>query len=260
MNLGAGLRALGLPAGDLLVHVSLRRLGPVAGGPAALLRALHEAAGPEGTIIVPTQTSHNSTTSPAFRAATEGLDDDQRNAYIASMPGFTPDMPSSGCGAFAEFVRRSPGAVRSAHPQTSFSAVGPRAAELMSVHDLDCHLGERSPLGRLYQDGAHALMIGCGWEACTALHLAEERVKQPQHKWYRCFVERDGRRATERFLGVDHDDRDFPQLGAAFERTGLAVSGRIGQSPVLIVPIRPAVDFAVGWLSENRTPGGESGT
>ncbi|MEU4563594.1 AAC(3) family N-acetyltransferase [Actinoplanes sp. NPDC023936] len=250
---GVNLAALGLPPGDLLVHVSMRALGPLPGGALSLLTALREATGPQTTIVVPAQTAHNSTTSPAFRAAVAGLDEQKREAYLAGMPGFTPDMPSRGCGAFAEYVRRLPGAVRSAHPQTSFAAIGPRAAELMAVHDLDCHLGERSPLGPLYRGGAHALMIGCGWESCTALHLAEERVDRPRRRLYQCFVERDGRRVAERFVGIDHYDGDFPLLGAAFERTGQTRTGHIGRTPVMIVPIRPAVDFAVRWLTENRS-------
>ncbi|MEU8242564.1 AAC(3) family N-acetyltransferase [Actinoplanes missouriensis] len=250
---GVTAAALDLPAGDLLVHVSMRAIGPLPGGARELLTVLREAAGPEATIVVPAQTSHNSTTSPVFRAAVAGMDERAREAYIAAMPGFTPDMPSSGCGAFAEYVRRLPGAVRSTHPQTSFAAIGPRAAELMAVHDLDCHLGERSPLGPLYRDGAHALLIGCGWEKCTALHLAEERVARPRRKRYRCFVERDGRRVTEQFVGIDHYDGDFALLGAAFEQTGRTRTSHIGRPPVMIVPIRSAVDFAVRWLTENRS-------
>jgi aminoglycoside 3-N-acetyltransferase len=248
----ADLRALGVPAGDLVVHVSLRRVGPPAGGPRTLLEALREVAGPDATIVVPTHTAHNSTTSPAFRAATRGLDGPGLTRYLDTMPGFTADMPSSGMGAFAEHVRLSPGAVRSGHPQTSFAAVGPQAAELTGVHDLDCHLGERSPVGALYRRGAHELMIGCDWERCTGLHLAEERVARPRRKTYTCFVEKEGKRVTEHFLGIDHDDTDFAALGADLDRTGISRRGRVGRAGALLTPLRGAVDFAVRWLTDNR--------
>ncbi|MFC4070624.1 aminoglycoside N(3)-acetyltransferase [Actinoplanes subglobosus] len=251
-SLAADLRALGLPAGDLVVHVSLRRLGPPRDGPQVLLDALREVAGPGATIVVPTHTAHNSTTSPVFREATRGLDGPRLAAYLDAMPGFTPSMASTGMGAFAEHVRLAPGTVRSGHPQTSFAAAGPRAEEFMAVHDLDCHLGERSPVGALYRAGAHELMIGCGWERCTGLHLAEGRVPRPRRKTYTCFVDRDGKRVTEHFLGIDHDDRDFAELGAAFDRTGGSRRGRIGRTEALLTPLRGAVDFAVRWLTENR--------
>ena len=65
--------------------------------------------------------------------------------------------------------------MRSAHPQTSFAALGPKARELMNDHAVDCHLGECSPLGRLYEEGAWILLLGVGYATCSAFHLAEYR-------------------------------------------------------------------------------------
>ena len=51
MGLVQDLRALGVREGDLLmVHASLRAVGPVDGGPAQVLGALLDAVGPGGTI------------------------------------------------------------------------------------------------------------------------------------------------------------------------------------------------------------------
>jgi aminoglycoside 3-N-acetyltransferase len=70
-RLTADLRSLGLvPGQDLLVHCSLSAIGWVDGGPATLLRAIQEVAGPGATIVVPAQTPWTSRTSEAFRAAT----------------------------------------------------------------------------------------------------------------------------------------------------------------------------------------------
>ena len=71
-GLVADLRALGVRRGQhLLVHSSLRSIGPVEGGVDAVLGALCEVAGPAATIVVPTHTSGNSRSSTVFRAATE---------------------------------------------------------------------------------------------------------------------------------------------------------------------------------------------
>jgi aminoglycoside 3-N-acetyltransferase len=253
VSLAADLQAAGVPRGDLLVHVSMREIGSPPGGPATLFGALREVAGPAATIVVPTHTAHNSTSSPAFRLATLGMDDTERADYLRRMPGFTPDMPSHGCGVFAEYVRRLPGAVRSAHPQTSFAAVGPQATELMAVHDLDCHLGERSPVGALYRAGGHELLIGCGWERCTGLHLAECRVPRPRLRRYTCFVMAGGRRIRKDFTDIDHTDEVFPEIGAAFEKINPVAAGPLGRGRVTVVPIRAAVHFAVRWLTEFRS-------
>ena len=80
----ADLRSLGLWRGqDLLIHCSLRKIGPVDGGPATLLAALRAVAGPQATLVVPTETAQNSLTSRKFHAATTGLDADQLAAYVA---------------------------------------------------------------------------------------------------------------------------------------------------------------------------------
>ena len=96
------------------------------------------------------------------------------------MPAFDPAAtPQHGMGRLAESVRTAGGAVRSAHPQTSFAALGRRAGELLSAHPLSSHLGEESPLGALYRAGAQVLMINVGFSVCTAFHLAEYRTGAP---------------------------------------------------------------------------------
>jgi aminoglycoside 3-N-acetyltransferase len=177
-KLAGELAALGVQADqNLLVHTSLRRVGQIPGGPASLLAALRRVAGRHATVVVPTETTGNSLSSRVFRAATAGFGRAELRKFIEVMPGFDPaSTPSAGMGVFAEYVRTLPGAVRSAHPQSSFAAVGPCAEDCTVDHELACHLGERSPLGWLYRSGAAILLLGVGYEACTAFHLAEYRL------------------------------------------------------------------------------------
>lgn len=249
-----GLGAVPLPAGDVLVHASLRAISQPACDAATLLAAIRAVLGAGTTVVVPAQTTLNSTTSGAFREATRGMTAAQRDAYVATMRGFRPTDPGQRNGAFAEYVRTLPGAVRSGHPQASFAAIGPRAAEYLAVHDLDCHLGERSPLGALYRANAGTLLIGVGYEKCTSLHLAEYRTDPPgPRQAHRCFSERDGRRIQHDFDALFLDDSDFDRLGADLARRPFAVSGRLLAGTFSYVPIRAAVDFAVEWLTVHRT-------
>lgn len=260
-RLASELRSLGLlPGQHLLIHCSLRRLGPVAGGAATVLAAIRDVVGPAATLVVPAQTTWNSLTSRAFRTATAGLDDDARARYIANLPGFDrASTPSAGMGAFAEHVRTRPGACRSAHPQTSFAALGPDAAAAMSLHDLDCHLGERSPLGWLYDTDAAIALIGVGYSACTAFHLAEYRLpgELPRQE-YHCFVDSDGTREQCVFTDFVLVDDDFELLGTALDSaawTDAAAApraGRVGMSSAILLSVRTAVDFALSWMEEHR--------
>jgi aminoglycoside 3-N-acetyltransferase len=252
----------------LLIHCSLGRIGRIHGGAAALLTAIQDVAGPHATLVVPAQTTENSFSSPAFLAATAGLDPDERARFIAAMPGFDPaSTPSSGMGAFAEYVRTRPSACRSAHPQSSFAAIGPRARACTSVHDLDCHLGDRSPLGWLYTADAAILLLGVGYSVCTAFHLAEYRLPgDPPYRSYRCFVSDGGKRAEREFTDIDLDDSDFALLGAELESTaGTDASpglrrGPVGAAECRLIPLRLAVDFACSWLIGHRRRTGHDGT
>jgi aminoglycoside 3-N-acetyltransferase len=259
-QLAADLRALGLRRGqDLLLPCSLRRVGRIEGGAAALMDAILDVAGPEATLAVPAQTTLNSFTSGSFRAATAGLDADRLARFVAAMPGFDPrSTPSSGMGAFAEYLRTRPSASRSGHPQVSFAALGPEARACTAVHDLDCHLGERSPLGWLYAADAAILLLGVGYSACTAFHLAEYRLPGARaRRLYRCFTLEAGIRVEREFADIHLDDSDFELLGADLEAAEQAAAsglrrGYVGAAECRLIPLRMAVDFACSWLELNR--------
>lgn len=271
-ELAAGLSRLGLRRGqDLIVHCSMWQIGWVEGGPATLLAAIADVAGPDATIVVPAQTLLNSVTSSAFRSATAYLTGQEYDEFIVGMPGFDPLLtPSTGMGAFAEHVRTRQGACRSAHPLTSFAALGPAAAACTAVHDLTCHLGEQSPLGWLYAADAAILLLGVGYSACTAFHLAEYRITAGQRtRRYHCYLSRDGMREPCEFTGIEHDDGDFAELGAALDETAMAAvaadqpvgvlnagnaprHGKVGAAQCTMLPIRTAVDFACTWMASHR--------
>ncbi|GAA1220336.1 AAC(3) family N-acetyltransferase [Kitasatospora nipponensis] len=254
-ELTAQLRALGVrPGQTLLVQASTRALGPVAGGSAGALAALRAAVGPTGTLVAYTATPENSDTSRLHARATAALDARELAAFRAAMPPFdrwtTPSSPTM--GRLAEELRTTPGALRSGHPQTSFAALGPAAARLLDPHPLDCHLGERSPTGRLYAERAHALLIGVPLWCCTAYHLADYRVPKIPSKTYGCVVAGpDGRARWQHFEAPDLDDLHFPELAEAIRADlGERISGGpLGAAACFLVPIAPAVDAAAGWLN-----------
>lgn len=251
------LSMLGLPAGSTyLIHSSLRRVGPLADGPATLAEALQDVLGPRSTIVVPTFTARNSTTTHRFRRLAAGMTPEQIAAEEAKIEGFDrPTTPAQDVGAFAEFIRRRPEAVRSDHPQTSFTALGLAATELTRDHALDCHLGERSPLAKLYTADAIVLLLGEGLEdVCTCFHLAEHRLPMPApQRPFRCYVLQGGRRTLREFMAAEADDSDFGRLGAAMAaRSPFVHRGRVGRTTASWFPLRAAVDFAVDWMSRWR--------
>ncbi|MDD9382950.1 AAC(3) family N-acetyltransferase [Streptomyces sp. ZAF1911] len=249
-SLAAELRGLGLRPGEtLLVHSSLSSLGWVCGGAATVVSALLDVLGDAGTLVVPTHSGSNSdpaqwTNPPVPEAWWADI--------RAAMPPFDArTTPTRGMGAVPESVRTWPGAVRSGHPQTSFAALGPRAATLTDGHAPDCRLGERSPLARLEEAGARILLLGAGFDSCTAFHLAEYRVQGPLEDNSFALLTPQGRRwTTVRDTAVSSDD--FEDLGAAFERDRPVVRGTVGGAEARLFDLAGAVAYAEGWLVAHR--------
>jgi aminoglycoside 3-N-acetyltransferase len=251
-SLAEDLRALGVRTGEVvLVHSSLSSLGWVSGGALAMVQALLDVLGPDGTLVVPSQTTANRDPSSWKPRPPESW----WPAIRDSLPGFDPARtPSHEVGVIAEQVRCWPGAVRSTHPQSSFAAVGVQAEALMKVHHTDCHLGEDSPVAALEAAGASTLLLGVDFAKVTAFHLAEYRLPFAPRRTYACAVLTPGgdRRWIE-YEDVVLDDHDFAQLGADFERdTDVVTAGRVGAADCRLFPITDAVAYAGRWFISNR--------
>jgi aminoglycoside 3-N-acetyltransferase len=250
------LRALGVTAGQtLLVSASLRSIGWVDGGAGSVVHALLDVLAPGGTLVVPTGTADNSDSSRIHLARIAGMTRQQAEEFRAKMPPFDPDTtPSTGMGRIAEAVRTHPDAIRSSHPQTSFAAVGPMAAELMQGHQLTCHLGEDSPLGKMYCLGASVLLLGVGFSACTALHLAEYLyTPDPPKRTYRCVVQNGAGGRWHAYEDVVLDDSEFMALGGLLDQSEIPDHGQVGKAACRLMPLCKIVDFATEWMRKHRS-------
>ncbi|MCS0603266.1 AAC(3) family N-acetyltransferase [Streptomyces sp. LP11] len=247
-HIATQLRLLGVDSGEtLLAHTSLSSLGWVNGGAVAVVQGVLDALGPAGTLVVPTQTGDLS--DPALWQ-NPPVPARWWERIRATMPPYDPRLtPSLGVGVIAETVRTWPGALRSAHPQTSFAALGARAWEITEGHAPDCRLGEHSPLARLEKLGARALLLGTGYDTCTSFHLAEYRIPAP--------LVRVGRPAPgggwETVTEVSITSDRFDELGHDFERDRPVTRGTVGAADVRLFPVADAVAYAERWLPLHRS-------
>ena len=238
------------PGSVLLVHSSLSALGWVCGGAQAVVHALLDALGPDGTLVVPTHTSDNS--DPAHWSH-PAVPEAWWPVIRAHMPAFDPlRTPVRGLGAIPELARTWPGAVRSDHPQDSFAALGPQAASITAGHALDSGLGERSPLARIHDLDGDVLLLGVGHGANTSMHLAEYRVPAPKREAYGAAVTGpDGRRwVTWRTSWPTRaTSRRWARRSTRPERRR---NGPVGAGDARLMRQRELVGFAVAWLTEHR--------
>lgn len=165
--LTTGLRELGIAPGDVVVvHTSMKGLGHIDGGPDAVIQALLQAVGEEGTVLFPTLT---------------GSEEDGPDHPPAIDLGTTP------CARFVgivpEAARRHPGAVRSIHPTHSVVALGANRKQWTNGHENgESPCDQASPYCRLMEHGGKILLLGgVTQNSNTSLHCLEELAGVPYH-------------------------------------------------------------------------------
>jgi aminoglycoside 3-N-acetyltransferase len=159
-QIASDLHAAGLPRGAaVLVHSSMKSLGPVPGGPETAIRGFLQALGPDGTLLLP------------------GL---SYKTVNADNPVFDVVRTPSCIGALAEYFRKRSGTLRSINPTHSVCAVGAKAARLLGEHQLDdTPCGAHSPFHLLREEDGYVLFLGCGTRPNTSMHAIEEVIMPP---------------------------------------------------------------------------------
>ncbi len=247
------LSALELSPGvAVIVHSSLSALGWVAGGAQAVVHALVDVIASNGTLIMPT---HSGDLSEPSRWRNPSVPQSWWDTIRAETAPFDPALtPTRAMDAIVECFRRAPGVRRSMHPTVSFAALGRDAATVVEGHELANGLGEGSPLARLYDLDGCVLLIGVGFDRCTALHLAELRADYPDKDWITqgSAMIIDGERRWVTYRDLDGDTDDFDELGRDFIATGVVSKHSIGSGEMMLMEVRSLVDFAVGWFEQHR--------
>ncbi|MEG1051195.1 MAG: AAC(3) family N-acetyltransferase [Janthinobacterium sp.] len=257
--LTAGLARLGIAPGDtLFVHSSLKSLGYVEGGAPAVIGALQDAVGSQGTLLLPTYYLPGGTV-----RATCAMPD-----YV-----FDPRRHGTHMGRLPETFLASAGVRRSLHPTHSVCAWGRHAADLTEAHHRAPSIfGMGSPwqrfigceqakvLGLGISMGPvtfyHALEDAMGdafpvpvWEDRTALLACRDHAGRRWEVPVRPFDQAVARRR------IDHpgrgDLRDY--FHREFDAAGLRVNGQVGDAAAWWIPAQGFYDHLRQLASDNVT-------
>ena len=140
-----------------------------------------------------------------------------------------------------ETFRNWPGTLRSEHPLESVCARGPRAEEVTRDHPIAFSDGPGSP----FDLDSRILLLGVGFNRCTALHFAESLVARRRTMTVRFLRHEGARRKWIEVPNVADDlDTHFPVIGAQYLSARRATEGTAGEAKALCFRMRDLVDFA----------------
>ena len=247
------LNKIGLQAGDVvIVHSSLSKLGWIVGDAITVIDALMEVLTEDGTLVMPTMTSGN--TDPE-NWNYPPVPDDWKPIIRQEMPPFDPAVSSTrGMGRMPELFRILPNVFRSNHPQSSFSARGKHAKEIVSDHKLETSFGHDSPLRKVYDLNGKILLLGVHHSSNTSLHYAEVKAELPNFpiEPQGAALLENGKRVWKAWKEMKYDSDDFEEIGLAFEKSINYQTEKIGLAESRLIFSKDIIDFAVNWLREHR--------
>lgn len=242
-----------------MAHGALSRVGPIVGGPDALVDALLDVVGPRGTVL-----SYQD-----WELGVDVWDDDGRvlEQLRPHVPPFDPATARAARahGVLASTIGARPGVRRSANPGASVAALGARAEEFTADHPLIDGYGHDSPFARLVAAGGRVVMIGAPLDTMTLLHHAEALAEVPGKRRIRIEYPMSSPRGVE-WRWAEEFDTDGPVVDAFpddfFARivedhlaAGHGRRGLVGGAESVLVDAALIVPFAVDWI-ESRAPRG----
>lgn len=246
-------REVGVRSGmSLMLHSSMRDLGYVVNGALDVIDALLESLGDEGTLLMPAHTGQ--LTDPA-----DWQQPPIPANYIKTVRRFMRPLhptttPVRNRGIIAQTFLSYPGVCRSSHPLNSVTAKGPQAVYYTESHALHSSEGLQSPIGKLYTQEGHVLLIGVSLTSCTAIHLAEFITDVPYLQKSSVKVLVTDKNGNNRFVRL----RRYPGTSEFFDKLMPKLRGRGMISEVefrsgrlIFFPIKPVIDIAVEFLRED---------
>ena len=236
-DLMRGLKEMNIdPRGTLLVHSSMKAIGPVEGGADAVLDALSEYM-KDGLLVLPTHTW--------------ATVKDERNVFdVLREPSCVGILP--------ELFRKRPGVVRSLHPTHSVAALGREAEDYVSGEEYArTPCARRGCWGKLYDRGASILFLGCRLTSNTFLHGVEEwnhipnRLNPQAEEYFTVTPDGTRYRIPQYRHNASHPSRFYDKMEPAFLEGGAIRYGMLGDAKCVLGDAAQMAEITTRWLLGN---------
>ena len=238
------LTSLGIQKGMvLLVQADPKRLGYLIGGEQALIEALMETVGYEGTLVVATFTPQLLDPSCQKESVERIYWDDVRGSAFPFDRKLTPPRD-----AFALQFLRNEGIVRSYHPLYSFAAWGKYAKLICDRHPLHFGLSKDSPLGKIVEFNGYTVLLGCEYENCCMFHLARSSGDQLPIRLVSAPIENNKQTMWKDMLDLDYQTKNYSEIGEVMEERSVVKTSYIGNGRCRMFSAREAITLATAYF------------
>lgn len=222
------------PEDTVLIHSSMKAIGPVEGGAEAVLDALMDYFAP-GLLCFPT-------------LSWETVDADPRVYDVSNTPSIVGILP--------ELFRKRPHVYRSFNPTHSIAAYGDEAeAFTANDHTTGTPCGIGSTWHKLVEKNAYILMVGCHLTTCTFLHGVEEwcdipnRIAKPLPY---TLIKPDGSQVTIHSAAHSANPSvNYWKIEEGLKQHGFLKVAPFGQADTMVLRARELYAYAAGCLSVN---------
>ncbi len=237
-----------------MLHVSVKAIGWIVGGPDMVIQALLDLLSPKGTLMMLVGWEDSPYDLP-------GWPEEKQEAYREECPPFDPYKSRAyrKWSILCEYLRTWPGAYRSGHPDSSFSAVGSLARWITENHPLQYGYGPESPLSKLCETKGEVLVLGAPISSVTLLHYAEHMARVPNKRivHYRMPVLQNGKSIwvqieefdTSRGI-VDWQDDYFETIVREYLSYSKVHSGNVGMAQSYLLDAAGLSEFGIQWMEK----------
>ena len=224
------LELMDIRKGDvLLVHSALSSIGFVDGGAEAVIDALLETVGEEGTIVMSTLTGW--------------------------FEPFDAETTPSAVGKISEQFRKRKAALRSLHPVHSVAAIGKYARDITQGHEkCKTGCGEGTPYLKIRDLGGKVMLLGVDMDRNTIMHSLEEEINALYLRTLDIpaptYIEgHEGKTFTLKKFPPGH--RDFIGFTPILRKKDALIEGRIGNAEVKVMDIRKLFEVGLEALKQD---------
>lgn len=233
----------------------MKAIGELVGGPDIVIKAIMEVIGPAGTLMMYVGWEDNPYHLNDWKF-------EKQQAYLEELSPFEihRSRAKRDHGILAEFLRTTPGALRSQNPGASVCALGKDAKLITDNHPLNYGYGMGSPLHHLRQLNGKVLILGSPLAHITLYHYAENlcNIANKRIVKWKCPIIQNKEKIwveieefdTSKGI-VDWDGDYFPLITNEYIESRNTPVFKVGNAESFLFDANDLNRFAIQWMEEH---------